>query len=299
MSEVAEAEAAPAPVAPVVTQQGTIHDAIDALFAEKEKAAPVAAVTENTETSPEVATTEATTETPAAATPAEPAKVSASDYAIQLAREKKKLAKKMAAVPAQAAPNADIIKRAAAIEAAGGDPIKRMKAAGIDLAEAVRAHENDLAQNPEFHDPLAKEVKALAEKLAHYEARERVAQDEAATSSFFTAAEKMISGGGDKFEYVAAHGPEGLEVVKQLVLEASKNGEVLPLVEALKMAENHYGAEADKLAKTKKLAAKFQTPTRKPGLPQQAASAAPAPAKQTKPLSVSDVINNEIDALLG
>lgn len=297
MSEVAAAEAAPAP-APIVTPQATIHDAIDALFAEKEKTAPAAAASETTETAPEVATTETTTEALPDA-PAEPAKLSASDYAIQLAKEKKKLAKRLAAVPAQAPPNADIIKRAAAIEAAGGDPIKRMKAAGIDLAEAVRAHENDLAQNPEFHDPLAKEVKALAEKLAHYEARERVAQDEAATSSFFTAAEKMISGGGDKFEYVAAHGPEGLEVVKQLVLEASKSGEVLPLAEALKMAENHYGAEADKLAKTKKLAAKFATPTRKPGLPQQAASAAPAPAKQTKPLSVSDVINNEIDALLG
>lgn len=290
MSEVTTSpEAAP-------TREATIHDAIESLFATKAEApAPVV------EAAPSEEATAETSEPAPEAAPVEtpPAKVSAADYAIQLARAKKIAAKAAAATPAQAMPSAEIIKRAAAIEAAGGNPIKIMEAAGIDLAAAVRAYENEAAANPKYTDPLEAKVAELAAKLAQYEGRDRASEDAKAVTSFFDAADKTMKASGDKFEYVAAYGGEGLELVKELVLEAAKGGEVLPLAKALEMAESHYSAEADKLAKTKKLAAKFQPQTRKPGIAQQAPAAGAAPANQTKSLTVSDVINESIDALLG
>jgi hypothetical protein len=294
-------------------QGQTIHDAIDALFAEKAAApapAPVSAAPAEepkpAEAAPEQTEAPAEGEQPAEETPAEPPKpeppkVSASDYAVQLAKAKKKLAQvKPAAAPAQ--PSAEAIKRAAAIEAAGGDPLKAFEAAGLDLQAVVKAYEKRVLEEPDYPDPLAKEIKVLSDRLAQYEEREQQAKDAAALQSFLSSAEQMIKAGGDAYEYTAAYGEEGMELVKALVLEEAENGKVLPLGKALEMAEAYYSEKAGKIANTKKLKKLVQPQTpapKKPGLPQGAPAAGAAPATTTAPRSVQDVINQSIDALLG
>lgn len=296
---------------PQATTGGTIHDAIDALFAEKaaepEPAAPAEAAPAPASTE-EAVTEQPKAEEPAAAAPAEP-KVTASDAAIIAAKARRALAAAKAATPKPSAPTVSeaALKRAMALEAAGDDPLARFKAAELDLAAVVQAYDNDQATNPEHLDPFAKKVMALEEKLTRYENEAEAAKDAAAEANFFTATERLIKDGGDKFECVAAYGLEGLNFVKRLVLRAAKgdpeNGlapEVLPLGEALKLAEAHYDKQAETLAKTKKLASRFKpTQTGSPGIGSQSTAAATAPANQTPPASVQDVINNSIDALLG
>ena len=117
-------------------------------------------------------------------------------------------------------------------------------------------------------------------------------------SQFLAEAANRVKG-NDEFEYVAAYGDEGLQLVMALVLEASAQGEQLLIGDALKEAEAHYSAQAEKAASTKKMAAKFKQQPRKPGIGQQAPAAGTAPTTPTKPKTVQDVINSEIDALLG
>lgn len=308
-------------------QTNTIHDAIDKLFASKEAqaaqppatppssdAAPTPVAAEQPKTEGDAApAAEAKTEPQAAEQPppAPETKVSASDHAIQVARAKKKLAAAEARLAAgkkpEASPSADAIKRAAAIEAAGGDPLKAFEAAGLDLAEVVKAYEKRVNEEPEFADPLAREVKLLSEKIALFEKREEEAKDVAATSEFFSAAKQMITAKPGDFDFVAAEGEEGLELVKQLVLSAAEGDEknppyVLSIGEALKLAEAHYEALAARLAKAEKMK-KLVTPPpqtpKKPSIAQQAPAAGAAPVTQTQPRSVEDVINTAIDALMG
>jgi hypothetical protein len=303
----------------------TIHDAIDALFAEKAgtttPAAPVQAAAvstppaaETSENQPETTAEtqpEITTET--AEKPPEAPKVSASDYALQLSKAKKKIAAAEAkaktapgAQPVQ--PSAEAIKRAAAIEAAGGDPVKAFEAAGFDLKAVIQAYEKRVLEDPEVVDPLAQEVKTLSDRLAQYERAAKAAEDAATVASFFDAAKKMIATKGSEFEYVAKFGDEGLDLVKTLVVSAAEGDEEkgippqeITLAQALKLAEAHYEAMADKMAQAEKLRKKIQpaSQTKKPGLPQGAPAAGVAPATTTAPRSVQDVINQEIDALLG
>jgi hypothetical protein len=298
-------------------QTPTIHDAIDALFAEKAAAAPApvsapaaeepkpieAAAPEQTEAAAEGEPT--TEEAPEQPKP-EPTKVSASDYAVQLARAKKKLAQAKPAAPV-AQPSAEAIKRAAAIEAAGGDPLKAFEAAGLDLQAVVKAYEKRVIEEPDYPDPLAKELKTLSDRLAQYEEREKAAEEARSVSQFFDHAKQMIAAKETDFAYVQAYGDDGLALVKTLVLSAAEGDEengippqTLPLREALKMAEAHYRANDEKAAKAREaLKPKQPSQTKKPGLPQGAPAAGVAPAQTTAPRSVQDVINQSIDALLG
>jgi hypothetical protein len=328
----------------------TIHDAIDALFAQKAAELPptpppetppadpppgdVSKEAEKSNTSGEhVDPANMSPETPADGAapegeqppedkpeekPPEQPKTSAADYALQLSRAKKKLAaaeaKASAAQPPPKTPSEEALQRAAALEAAGADPLKRFEAAGLDLAEVVKAFDAKLAEDPDSGDPLAKKVKELeslhgklVEKLSLYEKREQEAEDAKAESSFLASAETMAKG-SDDFETVAAFGSEGLELVKQLVLEAHAGNpekgiapRVMPVAEALKEAEAYYRAIGTKLAKTKWLAKLLQTTTtKKPGIGSGGPPAPPAPKPDTtKPTTVQDVINQEIDALLG
>ncbi len=325
------------------TTQTTIHDAIDALFAEKEKPPGSAAVAQ-----PPAPTSNGASADPAGSTPApattepaapegeqpetttepeqevegeqpaetqqpEPPKVTASEHALAIARARKKLAQaeaRLAATkPAPTAPSADAIRMAAAIEAAGGDPLKALEAAKLDVLDIVRAYEKRVKDEPDFADPLAKEVKTLADRLALFEKREKEATEAASVQKFFDAAEQTIKAakGGD-FEYVVAHGREGLELVKELVLSAAEGDDetppyILPVADALAMAEAHYESEAETLAKTDKLKKKIApappTPKKKPGLPQGSPAAGAAPTQTTQPRTVQDVIDQELDALLG
>lgn len=288
--------------------EATIQDAVDAMFAEKAKSEPKPAETP----APEV---KAEPETPAAEAPAEtPAeepklpeapKVSASDYALKLARIKKR-----ETASANLAPkvSAEAIKRAAAIEAAGHDAVAAFEASGLDLATIVNAYEKKREEEPTNADPLAKEVKQLRDMLAGFQEREKEREAKeseretvAATQEFHDATRAIIKDSGDSYEYTAARGQEGLDVVKHLVLQSAKEGITLSLFDALKEAEAYFEEDAEPLLQTKKLAAKFSaTPqTKKPGIPQQSPLTTPAPAAPTKPLSVSDVINQAVDALLG
>jgi hypothetical protein len=299
---IATTETKPAP-----TQETTIQDAVDALFASKEpaKPAPEAPAPVLAETTAEAAIVEQ----PEAEQVVEPApeakpepKTSASDYALQLARARKKiaaLAARQPAAPVATSPSDAAIKRAAAIEAAKGDTVKEFEAAGFELKAIVEAYDRRMAEEgADYPDPLAKEVKALATKLALFEKREKEASDVAAETHFLSVASNLVKASGDKFEYVAAKGTKGLELVKELVLAADEKGEFLPVADALRLAEAHYEEEANELATTKKLASKFTPQTRKPSIPQQAPVTGAAPAKQTAPRPVTDVINEAIDALL-
>lgn len=299
-----EAAAQTTPAAAPKTTEATIHDAIDAMFASKEPAAPK---TEQAKTEAPAAEAAPATERMAEPeAPTEPAeepklpeapKVSATDYALKLAKIKKR---EQASANLAPAVSADAIKRAAAIEAAGGDPVKAFEAAGFDLATIVQAYDKKMADEPNNADPLAKEVKKLQETIADMRAQADARDNEAATSEFFRDAQAFMSAKGDAFEYVAAYGQEGLDVVKELVLKSSKKGKVLPLPEALRLAEEYYEGLAQPLLQTKKLQSKFATtPTKKPSIPQQAPVTTPAPTAPTKPKSVSDVISNELDALMG
>lgn len=312
----------PAPATPAPAPAGnTIHDAVEALFAEKAAKPAETPAPSVEQPTVEVKTEGETIEQPVegnappaddkAAEPAPEPKLSAAEYAVQLARTRKKLAVAEAAASAAQkqstpAPSAEAIKRAAAIEAAGGDPLKAFEAAGFDLATVVQAYNNKSATDPEYTDPLAKEVKELRTELQRLQQRETVQRDAESEAEFMRAAETRVKA-SEEFEYVAAKGQKGLELVKELVLQAA-NGipekgippRVMPLAEALKEAEAFYSEELEPLAQTKKLAKKFQTSqTRKPGIAQQSPTAGTAPATQTKPKSVRDVINQELDALMG
>lgn len=292
---------------PPPTQETTIQDAVDALFASKETAKPspppeTPAITAEATTETTEAAEAATAEPTAEVVTAPESKTSASDYALQLARARKKISaleSRKPAAPAPTTPSDAALKRAAAIEAAKGDTVKEFEAAGFELKAIVEAYDKRMAEEGgDYPDPLAKEVKALATKLALFEKREKDASEVAAETHFLSVASDFVKASGDKFEYVAAKGTKGLELVKELVLAADEKGEFLPVAEALKLAEEHYEEEANELAKTKKLASKFTTPTRKPSIPQQAPVTGAAPVKQTVPKPVTDVINEAIDALL-
>ena len=281
----------------------TIHDAIDALFAAKESASVSATLATTTDTATTPAVVDAAPvdgdapslveTTPIVDVP----KVSASDYAVKLAR----LKRQQAAAPqptTQRMPSPELIARAQAIEAAGGDPLKAFEAAGFDLTQVVTAYENALASNPAEYDPLAKEVRRLAEELSQYKRQAQTATEVAAEQNFLGIVAQHVSKNGDEFEYVARHGQQGLDLVKELVIESGKTGRVLPFVEALRLAESHYDEQAKIFGSTKKLQKTIQPQTQRPGIAQSAAAAGAAPTQaETRPKSVNDVINDSLAAL--
>lgn len=311
------------------TPEATIHDAIDALFAEKAKETPPATrplgaagdaadararvTSDAPSTSSEIAPAETTTEAspPAegeAATepeaPTEPAadpaaapdakKVSASDYALKLAQMRKKAAKAVPVAPTTPTPSAEAIKRAAAIEAAGGDAKKAFEAAGLNLADVVKAYEQEVLEgdNP---DPLAVEVKRLNARIVQLEGDKIKAESTEAERNFMNVAQKFVTDNAVKFPRVKAMGQEALDIAKHMVLQEGEQGRVLPLVKALEDVEAHFRGIDEKLATTRPQPPK--PTTRKPSIPQQASTAAAAPAPPTTARTVSDVINSEIDAL--
>lgn len=297
--------------APKRTTQSTIQDAVDALFAEreaKEKASTATAPTDQAlaPTAPtEPTTDEQPVEEPAKEeAPKEEPKPTASDLALEIARAKRVMAKAAQKKPADDTPQLtpEMLKRAAAIQAAGGDPLKEFEALGGDLAKLVQAYDNRAADDPSFADPLAAEVKRLSEKITQYEEREAQAKDEAAVTHFMREAESFARR-GEETNFVAALVPHGgLENVKQRVIEAAGRNEQLTLVDSVKAAEKDLETVFEALAKTpkgKKLMAKYfpQTP-KTPGVPsQQAPKGAIAPEPNQKPLTSADVIANAIDAL--
>jgi hypothetical protein len=317
-------DATTTPAAPPPSVEASIHDAVDALFASKEPAAETPAeetVTEETtvETSEETTTEEAPAEAEAPKEEAkpEPPKKSASDYAIEIARAKKKLAAVQAQLPKAEAPkqpSQKALERALALEAAGDDPIKRFEAAQLDLAEVVKAFDQRMAADPDSNDPLAKKIeelalmnKTLAEKLSQFEEAQVAASDAQAIGDFLAAAEKTAKS-SEQYELVTAYGQEGLDLVLNLVLEARKGDpekkiapRIMPLAEALQTAEAYYESLVAPATKTKKLASKFKTEPapKKPSIGGAAPTAGKAPVEKTPARSVQDVINSEIDRLLG
>lgn len=302
--------ATPAATPPPV--QNTIHDAVEALFAEKE-------ASESTPTAVPVGSGEhvATVEKPDASDeepkqeadgekkepePAKEEAATASDVAIELAKAKKALARAKQKQP-EAKPDGispEMMKRIAAMQAAGGDTLKEFEAAGFDLAKVVQLYENRAADDPNFNDPLAAQVKLLSEKLTRYEEREQAANDEAAVTSFMRDAETFAQS-NEETNFVAALTPlGGLENVKQRVLDAAQRNEVLTLADSVKQAEKDLVEVFEALAKTpkgKKMIAKLYPQMPKtPGIPPNSSKATPAPETQT-PNNVADVISNAIDAL--
>jgi len=305
----------PAPSTPVESTSAgqTIHDALDAIFAPPAKAAPKAefapvAAVGDTETAAPTATVAEGDGAPAVvgeATQAEPAKepeapaqISRADYAIQLARAKRKIAKLQAQTPSsKPTPSESAIALAAQLEAAGDDHYARFKALGLDLGKVTDGAQKELS-DPESPDPLAREIKTLRDRIAAFEAEKEAAKEADAVRNFFSVVESQIKAGGDEYEFVAAHGQDGLDLVKELVLEAARIKKPITVAEALKDAEQWYAHEAETLAKTKKLAKKLAPPPTKkrPGIGSGSPAAAPAPTT-TKPVSVTDAIENELEAL--
>lgn len=312
MSTEAATTAPSAPVAPstpapaVVAEpakpksaEASIQDAVDALFAKSEPKTETPAPAAETPAEPAEAAPEAQAETPAEEPklPEVPA-TSASDYALKLERIKKR---EKASAQLSTSANADAMKRAMAIEAAGGDPIKAFEAAGFDLATIVQAYEKKREEDPTNADPLAAEVKQLRAMLTEFAERESARSAEAATGEFFGAAKEIIASSEGKYEYVAAFGEEGLDLVKELVLQSARQRKSLPLHEALQLAEDHFEAQATKLRSTKKLASHFAKtePAKKPSIPAQAPVTTTAPAAPTKPRTIEQIIMDELDARMG
>ncbi len=297
------------------TTEATIHDAVDALFAEKSKAAeppkpkeaPAAAAepaeakaetkTEPVEASPaegETAEEETATEEAPAETKPEPEKVSATDYALELARARKRLAKTTTPAPTAQTPSAEAIELAAKMQAAGADPVKRFEAAGLNLADVVKAYEKEVLEG-NAPDPLADEVKRLNQRIEQLETDRMTAETVQTKREFFSAAERFVAANESKFARVKAMGQKALDIVEHMVIQQGQQNIVLPLVKALEMVEDHYREIDEQLATTRP---QPKPQTKKPSIPQQAPLASAAPTAPTKPLTVSDVIDNELDALL-
>lgn len=295
-------------------REASIQSAIDDMFATREakpvppNVTPPAEVTTSAETVAKVtdaATADATDPAAAAETP-KPAKASASDYAIELAKLKRKqAAAPKAEAPKPKGPSDAAMARALAFEQAGDDPIKQLEATGIPFEKLIDRYEKQITEDASLADPYARALKDLQDELSAMKedrAKERAStqarEEKEAETNFIKAARQLAASMPDEFEYVDAEGDDGYDYVKSLVLDAHREGKFLSLPDALRKAERELEAVADRLASTKKLAKKFSQPTHRPAIAQQAPAAGMAPIS-TKSKTASDVINESIDALLG
>lgn len=135
------------------------------------------------------------------------------------------------------------------------DPTPLLELAGISPGELTDLLIK-LGQEPAEGDRIA----ALEAKLANDEKakRDADAKAEEAKLQATVAAYKgrladVAKAAGDKFEATLAEGDDGIDLAFHVVDEHWKaHGKVLPLEEALALAESHYDAKAKKLLSTKK-----------------------------------------------
>lgn len=116
-----------------------------------------------------------------------------------------------------------------------------------------------LGQEPSEADRLARLEAARTEdekKAKDAEAKDADAKLQATIASYKGRLAEVAKAGGEKFEATLAEGDDGVDLAFHIVDEHWKaNGKVLPLEEALAMAESHFDAKAKKLLSTKKYGA--------------------------------------------
>jgi hypothetical protein len=113
-----------------------------------------------------------------------------------------------------------------------------------------------LGKTPSEADRLAAlEAARVSDKEAADKAAERSELEklEATKVAFKGKLGEIAKAAGDKFELTLAHEAEGIDLAFEIVdAHYGKTGKVLPIEEALALAEGHYDAEAKKLLGTKK-----------------------------------------------
>jgi hypothetical protein len=113
-----------------------------------------------------------------------------------------------------------------------------------------------LGREPSESDRLAAlEAARVADQKASEEAGVKAEAEALAqtVANFKVVLGREAARAADKFELTIAHGDEGIDLAYECVNEHyTKTGKVLPMEEALALAEGHYDAEAKKVLSTKK-----------------------------------------------
>lgn len=107
-----------------------------------------------------------------------------------------------------------------------------------------------------------KEVDELKRQLHEYKAEQARREQEAYRSQVKAAIGGTVSKDTDKYEFLAMHGEEGVEVVLAVMEEwyAKNNGEMLSFADACDRVENHYTDQAKRYTAAKKLQPKATPP---------------------------------------
>lgn len=135
------------------------------------------------------------------------------------------------------------------------DPVALLQLAGIEPSELTDIL-IALGREPSEADRIAAleaARKGDADKAEKDSIAAEAAQLEAAKTNFRGVLASSAKSAGDKFELTLAHGDDGIDLAFECVdAHWNTTGKVLPIEEALALAESHYDAEAKKLLSTKK-----------------------------------------------
>jgi len=190
------------------------------------------------------------------------------------------------------------------------DPIKFLKENGLsfqDIASAAMGNYNA----PE-EDPLDVKIKPVKEKFDKFEADTEALKSEVKRLLDLQARQEQerqynqvmgdikaaVTANPDSFELIGAYGQEGLDLVKDIMVEYwNRNERLLSAVEAAEIAEKHYEAEAERLAQTKKLKSRFAPPAAPAATKQPAGTPKQTAPTLTNKLSSSSASNVDIDKL--
>jgi hypothetical protein len=138
------------------------------------------------------------------------------------------------------------------------DPTALLELGGITPTELTDILIN-LGKEPSEADRLAKLEAARAEDAKKAEDAHKADEQrklDAAILSYKGQLTDAAKAGGDKYELTLAEGDDGVDLAFHIVDENYKvHGKVLPLEEALAMAESHYDAKAKRYLSTKKYGA--------------------------------------------
>lgn len=189
------------------------------------------------------------------------------------------------------------------------DPIKFLKEHGLsfqDIASAAMGNYNA----PE-EDPLDVKIKPVKEKFDKFEADTEALKAEVRRLLDLQARQeqerqynqvmsdiKAVVTGNENFELIGTYGQEGLDLVKDIMVEYwNRNERLLSAVEAAEIAEKHYESELERLTQTKKLKSRISPPAAPAATKQSAGTSKPTAPTLTNKLSSSSASNVDIDKL--